>query len=198
MKCSTNLLLCVGAIALEAAGQGTMTYSWSVSDTGNGDGWINVGENAILTLTATMDPPARGFAGSIFEIWGDEEWQANGTIVRYDNFLDDLTDDGTLEEDNLISGIEAFQLPPLFNPNFDGSNPIVLYEIEWRPDIFRVASIEFWTQNHLNNDVYIDELGTSVPYEGVPGFGSFIIQPAPGTATLLLGAFMLRPRPRRR
>jgi hypothetical protein len=179
-------VLTVCAAASIAAAQGTMTYAWDVSDTGNGDGFIEPGETALLTLYALMDPGATGFAGSIFEIAGDDEWQSKGAVVRIDNLLDSLTDNGTLHGDNSITGIEAFQLPPAFNPDFDASNPIALYQVEWEPDFGQLPIFaEVWTQNHLNNDVYVDDFGTSVAYDGINGSTTVVIFPSPGTALVL-------------
>lgn len=188
MRGMVKLALCCAGMASVASGQGAITYSWTVSDTGNGDGVLEPGEHALLTLWALMDPGAVGFAGSIFEIAGDnEEWQA-GSIVRYDNRLDQLSDDGNLQDDDAITNIEAFQLPPAFNPDFEASNPIALYELEWAPYRYGWYHIEFWTQNHLNNDVYVDDFGTSVSYQGIPAHGVMALIPAPGAAPALLAA----------
>ena len=175
----------------------TMTFSWSATDTGNGDGIVEPGENAILLLSAVMDPGEIGFAGSIFEIMGNIHWQA-GTVVRYDNLLDDLTDDGTLGAGNHITGIEAFQLPPVFNENFVADNPITLYEIEFALVEYFLGTVTFTTANHLNADVYVDDTGTSVAYDPVITGGSFDVLPAPASAALLSLASIVGSRRRRR
>lgn len=143
-----------------------------------------------------MEPGGTGFAGSIYEITGNSYWQA-GTVVRYDNFFDDLTDDGTLGAGNHITGIESFQLPPLFNPNFDASNPITLYEIEFALNSYEPQIVTFTTANHLNADVYTDDIGTSVAYTPVITGGSFWI-PAPATHSLIGLAVLVGSRRRRR
>ncbi len=172
----------VAGLATAAAGQ-VMQFEWTLSDTGNGDGHLEPGESLIATLWASMDPGQVGFAGSIFEINGNGEWQ-EGTIESYDNKLDSLTDDGQLQADNSITGIEAFQLPPAFNGDFISDNPIEVYEIVWRPlnDVY--FFVEWGTLLHLNGDVYTDDFGTSVPYEVVPGRASIAI-PTPGGVALL-------------
>jgi hypothetical protein len=167
-----------------ASAQGTMTITWDVSDTGNGDGVVEPGESAVATMYAAMDPGATGFAGSIYDIAGDALWQA-GTLNSYDNFLDALTNDGTLGAGNSITGIESFQLPPLFNPNFDASNPIALYQVVWTPADYTAALVGFGSQNHLNFDVYTDDFGTSVPYTGDVFPGIIKVIPAPASLAVL-------------
>ncbi len=174
----------VCGIAGLACAQGTMIITWSASDTGNGDGVVEPGESAVMTMWAEMDPGATGFAGSIYDIAGDADWAA-GTVVSYDNFLDALTNDGTLGANNVITGIESFQLPPLFNPNFDASNPIALYQIVWTPADYTGKFVTFSSQNHLNFDVYTDDFGTSVPYNGEVFSGLIKVVPAPASLALL-------------
>jgi hypothetical protein len=177
-------LIAVAGIAAAASAQGTITYSWSVSDTGNGDGIIEPGESALLVMTGTMNPGATGFAGSIFDIRGVSNWDT-GTVDSYENMLNALTDDGQLQGNNDILVIEAFQLPPLFNPNFDASNPIELYKITWTPSDYTARTVELGDTNHLNNDVYTDDFGTNVPYDGIAGVASFQVVPAPASMALL-------------
>ena len=176
-------LIAVAGIAAVASAQ-TLTYSWSVSDTGNGDGFIEAGESALLSMVGTMDPGATGFAGSIYQILGDAEWAA-GSVDSYDNLLDALTNDGVLQGNGDITGIESFQLPPLFNPFFDASNPIALYKITWTPASYDGQTVVVGDANHLNNDVYTDTSGTSIPYDGVAGTATFQVAPAPASMALL-------------
>jgi len=177
-------LIAVAGFAAAAAAQGTLTYSWSVSDTGNGDGLIEPGESALLTMVGTMDPGATGFAGSIYDIVGIQNWDT-GTVDVYENHLDALTGPGNLQGNNDILTIESFQLPPLFNPDFDASNPITLYTITWTPADYSSRLVQVGDTNHLNNDVYTDDFGTSVPYDGVTGMAEFNVIPAPASMALL-------------
>jgi hypothetical protein len=183
MKLALSMTVVAG-FAAAAAAQGTLTYSWAVSDTGNGDGLIEPGESALLTMTGAMDPGATGFAGSIFDIKGVSNWDT-GSVDAYENMLDALTGPGALQANNDITGIEAFQLPPLFNPNFDASNPVTLYKITWTPSDYSSRTVEVGDTNHLNNDVYTDTFGTSVPYQGITGLASFQVVPAPASLALL-------------
>ena len=135
MSTLTRVALCapLAVCAGMAAAQGTITYFWDLNDTGSNSIVIAPSETVLLRLWVSMDPRATGFAGSIYDIIGLENWDT-GTITRYENLNGELTDDGDLQPNNDILGIESFQLPPLFNPNFDGSNPLALYEIEWTPN----------------------------------------------------------------
>jgi len=187
-------LIAVAGIAAVASAQ-TMTYSWSVGDTGNNNGIIEPGESALLTLSAAMDPGAVGFAGSIYDITGVAFWDT-GTVDSYENLVDSLsTGPGTLMGNNDIQGIEAFQLPPFFNPAFDASNPIAIYAITWTPSDYTARTVEVADANHLNNDVYTDDFGSSTGYQGIAGAARFNVVPAPASLALLgLGGLVARRR----
>ena len=193
MKIAT--LITVVGLASIASAQSTLTYSWSVGDTGNNDGLIEPGESAVLTMRGAMDPAATGFAGSIYDIAGIANWDT-GAVASYTNFLKALTDDGNLQPNGDITGIESFQLPPLFNPTFDASNPVQLYEIVWTPNDYAPRSVQVGDANHLNNDVYTDTFGSSVSYQGIAGVASFNVVPTPASAALfgLGGLVTLRRR----
>ncbi len=178
----TTALIVVAGMAAVASAQ-TMTISWMVSDTGNGDGIIEPGESALLSMWASMDPGATGFAGSIYDIMGTGNFDT-GTVDVFDNLLDALTDDGTLGAGNNITGVESFQLPPAFNGDFIADNPIQLYNITWTPNDYSNRTVSGGT-THINFDVYTDDFGTSVPYTGdVSGF-RFDVVPAPASVALL-------------
>ena len=177
-------LLAVAGIAAAAAAQNTLTYSWSVGDTGDNDGVIEPGEAALLVLRGTMAPSATGFAGSIYEILGGANW-TTGTVSSFTNHLKALTDDGDLQGNGDIKNIESFQLPPLFNPQFDASNPIKLYSITWTPANYTARSVSVSDANHQNNDVYVDTFGSSVPYTGIAGSATFNVVPTPASLALL-------------
>ena len=160
------------------------TYSWQVTDTGNGDGIIEPGEDALLTLWGEMSPQEVGFGASYFQIIGLSLWET-GTVVSYDNLLDEYTDDGTLLADGTITDIDAFQMPPFFNPEFDGSNPIPIYRIVWAPDSYADRMVMLTSDAHLYSDVYIDEYGSSIPYAAVTNAAAFeIVDVPPGCREL--------------
>ncbi len=125
-------------------------------------------------MIGTMEPGAVGFAGSIYDIRGGTNW-TTGTVVSYDNRLDALTDDGELQTNGDILDIEGFQLPPAFNVEFDASNPIELYRVIWTPKSYADRTVTAGDANHLNNDVYTDNFGSSQAYTGVPGSVEFLI-----------------------
>lgn len=184
---------CLFAAAGVASAQGVMTITWSASDTGNGDGIVEPGESAIMTMWAEMSPAATGFAGSIYDLNGDALWQA-GTVDAYENLLGELTDDGTLNGDNSITNIESFQLPPAFNGNFVADNPIALYRVTWTPASYEGAFVSI-DSSHVNFDVYTDDFGTSVSYTGEVFGGLIKVVPAPSSLALLgLGGLMARRR----
>ncbi|MBK7405420.1 MAG: PEP-CTERM sorting domain-containing protein [Phycisphaerales bacterium] len=179
---TTALIVVAGIAAVASAGD--MNIYWTVGDTGNNDGVIDAGESAVLNMYAEMVPGATGFAGSIYNIGGDAEWAA-GNLDSYNNLLDALTNDGTAGANNSVNSIESFQLPPLFNPNFDASNPVHLYSMQWTPNSYAGQTVTGGSNGHLNFDVYTDTFGTSVGYTGnVTGF-RFTVAPAPASMALL-------------
>ena len=183
-------LIAVAGIAAAASAQNTMTYSWTVSDTE-----LSPGESATLTLWATMAPGKIGFAGSIYDIIGGANWNT-GVISGNSNLVDSLaTGPGDLQANNDITGIEAFQLPPFFNPSFNAGNPIALYSLTWTPNDYTARTVGVADANHINNDVYTDTFGSSQAYQGVTGATSFNVVPAPASLALLgLGGLVARRR----
>lgn len=181
------VLVCAAVVSARAAiasAQGTVTYSWDVNESGSNTATIGPGEIISLRMWVLMEPEPTAFAGSIYDIAGLENW-ATGTIVRYENRLDDLTGPGDLQPNNDIWGIESFQLPPLFG-ECDPSNPIALYDIEWIPHDYTARTVRVSDVDHLNNDVYTDNFGSSEEYEQSPSEGAIIhIVPAPATLALV-------------
>ncbi|MCC7387459.1 MAG: hypothetical protein IT431_01695 [Phycisphaerales bacterium] len=190
MNAGRTGLAVIALTGAAALGQGTMTFSWTTEDTGNGDGVLQPGESAVLTLWAFMDPEQVGLAGTNYDIAGDARWGSTGSIDHAMNFIDSLgTGPGTLHADNSITGIKAFQLPPFFNMLFYADNPVALYEIVWTPTDYSPGSIGFWCENHQNASVYTDNFGSSVEYAIVNEPGSMRVVPAPGSFVALGVAF---------
>lgn len=182
----TTALIIVAGLAA-AASADVMTMSWTVSDTGDGDGIITAGESALLTMYANMDPgqPDGGYAGSIFDILGTANWDT-GTVNSFVNLVDSLSNGpGTLGAGNDITGIDSFQLPDDFNDDWDNSNPIAIYAITWTPDNYNVRTVDLTSANHLNFSVYTNASGVSVEYTGDVQAGSFSVVPAPASLALL-------------
>lgn len=166
-----------------AMAQGTIAYAWSINDSGGSD-YLYSGESVLnFKLYAIMDPEQVGFAGSIFEIRGGHEFGTAGTIARHENLMGDLTGDGQLQGNNDILGIDAFQLPPLFNSGFNDNNPVVIYEFDWQvTHNFTIISVS--SANHQSSNVYTSDSGMSVEYDSVTTTARVFI-PAP--ATWMLG-----------
>jgi hypothetical protein len=191
----------IGVLTLPAAaaasGQGTMTFSWTTDDTGDRDGVIEPGESAVVTLWAFMDPRRVAFAGSIYDIAGDTNWQTRGSIDHRVNLIDNLAvGPGELHADNSITGIEAFQFPPFFGDLTDPSNPLAIYEIVWTPTDHGHWRVGFWSENHQNASVYTDNFGNSVEYAIVIEPGSMRVVPGPSVLAVLGCAFAARRRGR--
>ncbi|MBK7404347.1 MAG: hypothetical protein IPJ41_06840 [Phycisphaerales bacterium] len=188
-------LLALAALATSAAAQ---PY-WTLDDNGNHNGIINTaaGEVAILTVWSTCTSPALGFAESLYSIAGDTNWQNNGTITSYDNLLDTITNDGTLGAGNTVTAIDSFQLPPFFNPSFDISNPIVLYQLVWTPTLGGNYAVSV-TSTHTTHDWYSDSFGTT--FSCAPPYSptiTFQVVPAPGACAALGLSALLGTRRRR-
>lgn len=190
---TTATIASLAALTLgsSALAQGTMTFAWDIALPDN-----YATDPVVLSLWADMDPAQVGFAGSTFDITGNENWE-RGTISVYDNLFDSLTDDGQLQGDNSIIDIETFQLPPFFNPDFVANDPVHIYTIEWLAwDGYNLEIVEFWLDNILNSDVYTDDFGGNEAYTPVGGFGWFGI-PTPSTAAVLAVAGLAATRRRR-
>jgi hypothetical protein len=185
-------LLTLLAAASPALAQGTMTYSWDVNGTGSDTAVLMPGESARLILYATWDPydDITGFAGTIYDILGVEGW-TTGEVVSFSRNFQYLPIHEPPDENNNWHFIEAFQLPPAFNPDFDAGRPVWLFDITWQPDNYTPRTVRVTDANHLNNDLYTDDFGTSVSYDQAPSDGATIhVIPAPATATLLALALM--------
>lgn len=180
-------LFVIAGLATTAAAQRTMTLNWTVSDTGNGDGTLEPGEQGIATLWALMDPEEIGFAESYYSFSHDDA----GAAYSFDNLLDAETDDGNDLGNGTVIDIESFQLPLFFNPDFDASNPIALATFTITPNGYTPRTITFGTYDHISFDVYIDEFGITYAYDGVVHDGEFLVIPSPAGALLLLGGLAL-------
>ncbi len=165
------LAACLASAA--SAQEGEMIFTWRVSDTGNGNGIITPGESATLSLWASMDPQWLGFAGALYDIVGGSGWET-GSVIGYDNLLDELTDDGQLESNGDITAIFSLQAPPFFNDHFCYDNPIELYRVVWSPADYddRTVSVH---ELHLDCQVFTDQFGTTLVYTCIPGEGTFQI-----------------------
>ncbi len=176
----------VGVLSASTASAEIAFWFWTVSDTGDEDGFIEPGESALLSLWVGFDPHQVGFSeAGPYTVTGDSRWAA-GTIDAFDNLLDPLGafGDGTLDDStNTITDIQHFQLSPFFNMDYNHNNPIRLYSIRWTPASYRVGVIQ------LESDapdpwIYTDDFGSRTLYSASGGFGTFTVIPTPATAVM--------------
>ncbi|MCW5775177.1 MAG: PEP-CTERM sorting domain-containing protein [Phycisphaeraceae bacterium] len=181
-------VLALAGIAGAASAQNTIHWYWTVGDTGNNDGMITMGENAVLNLYAQFSaPPGTAYAGSIFDIKGTSNW-ATGTLLVADgnDALGALSnEDGNKQANNDILLVDTFQLPKFFNPGIDASNPIKVYSIVWQPADYSARTVSGGTSGHLNHSVYIDDFGTSLEFAPTISGFSFQVVPAPASLALV-------------
>ncbi|MCC7389598.1 MAG: hypothetical protein IT431_12610 [Phycisphaerales bacterium] len=194
----SSLLAVLSAIAWLTAGAPAQPY-WTLDDTGNHDGVIDAsaGELAVLSIWSTCPTQTAGFAQSLYQIAGDTNWQNNGVIALYDNLLDALTGEGLPGPGNTITGIDSFQLPPIFNPNFDAHNPIKLYDLVWQPTVVGSYTVSA-TSTHSTHDWYSDNFGTT--FSCTPPYNptiTFRVIPAPGPVGLIVVCALAAARRRR-
>jgi len=176
------------ALATAAASAQIATWYWTVSDTGNGDGLIEPGESAILTLWVSFEPRQDQFGGGFawagpYGIIGNSAW-ANGTVDDRANLLDGhgFFDDGSLDGANNILAVEHFQLPEFFQQGFMiRDNPIDLFFIRWTPTAYTLQTVTLDNAGP-NANIYTDEWGTNIPYSGAGGSVTFHVVPAPASA----------------
>ena len=188
--------LAASALFAVAANAQTMNFSWQVSDTGNGDGVIEPGENARLSLWASWATPDM-FAASIFDVVNVSNFET-GMIVSNTRpaGLSATPLNGTVMPGNSIMGVDAFQFPSFINPFADASNPIKIYSIEWQPADYSARTVDLISR-HTTASVY-NFMGMSVNMQAAPQGGSFQVVPAPGPLALLAaGGLCALPRRRK-
>ncbi len=164
------------------------TWYWTVSDTGNGDGLVEPGESALLTLWVGFNPrqdqAGGGFAwAGPYDVVGNDTW-AWGTVEQRLNLLDGHGgyDNGTLDDDNSIRAIQHAQLPDLFQQGLMNSdNPIKLFFVRWTPSAYAKYAVEL-DNGGPDASIYTDVWGTNIPYSGAGGSVTFHIVPAPASA----------------
>lgn len=188
------------ALAPAMARADVATWFWTVNDTGNGNGLIEPGESALLTLALSFDPRQDQFGGMFgdagpYDILGNAPWAA-GHIEEFDNLVDDLGVPGVLDGENYIREIENFQYAVVWDTDNDTRNPIDLYFIRWTPAVYEPAIV---TLDNGGPDawIYTDPYGERLLYTGQGGAVSFSVVPAPATAALAaIGAASWRRRRR--
>lgn len=194
-----NLIMLATCTAANAQVGGTAFWQWQVM-TEDGDGVVEPGEHATVTLSIDMSPdvapggPVQGFAQSTFDVVGGNEADT-GEIVDWHvlSNLDLLGD--TAEKDGVsLFGVFAGQVA---GDVFNDDDPIDVFEFMWKPDVYDERVIEYSTfsflDNHGENLIVVWE-GKSV-FDAEPFLWpieeasiSFQVVPAPAGALMLAGA----------
>jgi len=195
----TALAACALSLGAAGARADIANWIWMVSDTGDADGIIEPGESALLTLFMAFDPPqwrdgAFSEAGP-YDILGDQTW-ARGTIDDYDMRLDWFSTDPVIDGENNILQVSHFQLARVWGDDYDTSNPIDLFFIQWTPGSYAHATVtldnggpEAW--------IYTNAFGERLLYAGEGGAVSFDVVPAGPSAAVGFAALALATRRRR-
>ncbi|MCW5776514.1 MAG: hypothetical protein KIS87_08760 [Phycisphaeraceae bacterium] len=186
-------VLAVGAIAAlcTACAHGQVaTWYWTVSDTGNGDGIIEPGESALLTLWMAFEPrqdqPGGGLAqAGPYDIAGSDTW-SNGVVESWERRLGDFSDPVAFDSDNTFLGVDHFQHPRGWGYGvFVKANPIDLFFIQWTPATYSPHAVTLDCDGP-DAFIWIDDWGTHLFYTGVGGFVSFHVVPAPASVAAFL------------
>ncbi len=178
--------LAVLVIPASAVSAQVATWSWTVSDTGNGDGVIEPGESALLTVWMSFEPRQDQFGGGYaqvgpYSILGNDAWAA-GTL---DEFVTGSQFSGFVPfvgEANNIHNVDHFQYPRWFGyGNYNSKNPVDLFFIRWTPREYTPRTV---TLDNGGPDAYIytDEWGDRLLHSGADGFVEFSVVPAPASA----------------
>ena len=132
-KSGIAALIAVAGLSAGAMAGGEAFMLVNVSDTGNGDGIIEPGESAVLTMQTRMDWDGSGFeflafGGVIVDfLGGDGTGDSSWTIL---NSLDDIVGDTTVDEGENLRNMGFLQLDFL---GYTTDNPIDLARIVWDP-----------------------------------------------------------------
>ncbi|MDQ7014009.1 MAG: GC-type dockerin domain-anchored protein [Planctomycetota bacterium] len=163
-------------LATLAAVAGAQDYFWTITDSGDRDGIIEPGEEAIIDLQMVWGPPGVAFAYSSCDVIGIEGW-ADGEVLEADAWYcsEGYVLPPRVADNNDILEIENFQLPGLFNCGCCGrkTNPIPQLHLRWRPSSYFDRSVTILPVNFLgywdNGDpipdqihLYTDQYGSTI------------------------------------
>ncbi len=206
-----------------AAHAQTMHWFWNVDINGSPADTsqpvlVSPGDEVLMSLSAEMQPAPFSFAGSIFALTvtdGDSRALFHQGTLDYaesngygrNPYLASLSHDNGTPFDSDADGafdtldqIDAFQLPHLFCRCDDRSNPIIVYSMLWTvgDEMFDPFTLDraATSDDTYTQEAYIDDFGTSIPYDPVNKPLTFNSIPAPPSA-LALGAIPLASRRRR-
>lgn len=199
MKGHWIALLAIATLSTGTTAEYIATWSWRVVDTAGNTGFVAKGESALLTLSVAFDPPqpqpGGGFASASYDILGDDAWKS-GLVSSFSNLLCPFSC-GDVQSNNDIVGVWNYQAPSFFNPFFNSDNPIDLVVIRWTPSSYDGQTVTLSNGGPVAH-VYTDEFGTTVPFAGTGGIGSFVVVPSPGGLAALAVAAIAAAGIRRR
>lgn len=148
--------------------------AWAITDGAYDTSTFGKDADGFLTDQERHHPDARVWLPTMDEMaramyWDPAKDGREGGYRLYQHSKNEvpisgLPDEGDLQANNDILDIEAFQLPPFFNPQFWYGNELFLYEVEWTPDEYTARAVRVTDANHLNNSFYIDSIGRSVEF----------------------------------
>ncbi len=192
-------IVILAATAAVASAQ-VATWYWTVSDTGNGNGLIEPGESAVLTLWLAFEPRqdqlGGGFAqAGFYDILGNSAW-AEGHVEERTQLLPYSTSDGVLDEENNILGLDHFQFPWVFDGYFRSENPIDMFIIRWAPVTYAHRTVSLDNGAPVAN-IYTDAFGATILYSGTGGSVTFHVVPAPASAAAFVLCALAASRRRR-
>ncbi|MCW5776515.1 MAG: hypothetical protein KIS87_08765 [Phycisphaeraceae bacterium] len=185
-------VLAIGAVAAlcTACAHGQVaTWYWTVSDTGNGDGVIEPGESALLTLWVSFEPRQDQYGGGYmqtgpYSITGGGTW-AEGAIDAFENFSQFKGYVMTIDDSNNFHNVDHYQYARWWGyGEFVSKNPVDLFFIRWTPGEYS-PDIIVLENGGPNMYVYTDEWGSYLLYSGIGGSVTFHIVPAPASAAAL-------------
>ena len=192
------------ALCGAAYGSGEAFMLFSVSDTGNGDGIIEPGESALLTVSCLMqDLPGggefQGYGGSVLDILGGD---GTGDVSAWTihNYLANVIGDTTEDHGETLHNIQTLQTA------FTGiipDNPIALITFQWDTTNYSLRVVGY--QSDLTPSGGIvgvlvkNDKGKTVSenWAGFDGGTSFTVVPTPASMALLgLGGLAMTRRRR--
>jgi len=180
------------ALCGAAYGTGEVFLGISVSDTGNGDGIIEPGESALLTVSALMvDLPGGGtlygYGGSVLDLpGGDGTGDVSAWTIH--NNLADIVGDTTIDNGEFLSNVSTLQL------DFTGvvtDNPIALITFRWDTTDYSARVVGYRTDLTPSGGVVgvlVKNDKGKVVSENWPGFegeGLFLVVPTPASMAIL-------------
>lgn len=199
MNLLTTLCAAAGCASIAAA-QGDASWLWSVA-TQDGDGVVEPGETATITLSVDMVPAMNGewafIGGAFFDTLGGLNAD-QGTVLHWQvlNELDVFAGDTTTTDGVSLFDTSAGQLYGI-DP-FVQDNPVDVFRFEWMAQSYSMYEVEYET---LTASIFDNVAGFIDVWAG-PSLGElerelwsvsettiqFQVVPSPGAAVVLLGS----------